>query len=77
MNGQVGFLANQRLDGKLIFLKLLRHSQSRKRDAMITLKEAKNYMRADYEEDNKLIQNLLFAAKSGNERWQNRRISIC
>lgn len=35
MNGQVGFLANQRLDGKLIFLKLLRHSQSRKRDAMI------------------------------------------
>ena len=44
---------------------------------MITLKEAKNYLRADYEEDNKLIQNLLSTAKSGNERWQNGRISIC
>ena len=64
MNGQVGFLANQRLDGKLIFLKLLRHSQSRKRDAMITLKEAKNYLRVDYEENDSLIQNLLSTAKN-------------
>ena len=27
---------------------------------MITLKEAKNYLRVDYEEDDKLIQNLLY-----------------
>lgn len=31
---------------------------------MITLKEAKNYLRVDYEEDDKLIQNLLFTAKN-------------
>ena len=31
---------------------------------MITLKEAKNYLRVDYEEDDKLIQNLLSAAKN-------------
>ena len=30
---------------------------------MITLKEAKNYLRVDYEEDDKLIQNLLTTAK--------------
>lgn len=30
---------------------------------MITLKEAKNYLRVDYEEDDKLIQNLLFTSK--------------
>ena len=30
---------------------------------MITLKEAKNYLRVDYEEDDKLIQNLLSTAK--------------
>ena len=31
---------------------------------MITLKEAKNYLRVDYEEDDKLIQSLLFTAKN-------------
>ena len=30
---------------------------------MITLKEAKNYLRVDYEEDDKLIQNLFFTSK--------------
>ena len=30
---------------------------------MIRLKEAKNYLRVDYEEDDKLIQNLLFTSK--------------
>ena len=30
---------------------------------MITLKEAKNYLRVDYEEEDKLIQNLLFTSK--------------
>ena len=30
---------------------------------MITLKEAKNYLRVDYEEDDKLIQNLLFTSR--------------
>lgn len=30
---------------------------------MITLKEAKNYLRVDYDEDDKLIQNLLFTSK--------------
>ena len=30
---------------------------------MITLKEAKNYLRVDYDEDDKLIQNLLSTAK--------------
>lgn len=30
---------------------------------MITLKEAKNYLPVDYEEDDKLIQNLLFTSK--------------
>ena len=30
---------------------------------MITLKEAKNYLRVDYEEDDKLIQNLIFTSK--------------
>ena len=30
---------------------------------MITLKEAKNYLRVDYEDDDKLIQNLLFTSK--------------
>ena len=30
---------------------------------MITLKEAKNYLRVDYDEDNKLIQNLLVTSK--------------
>ena len=30
---------------------------------MITLREAKNYLRVDYEEDDKLIQNLLFTSK--------------
>lgn len=30
---------------------------------MITLKEAKNYLRVDYEEDDKLINNLLSASK--------------
>lgn len=31
---------------------------------MITLKEAKNYLRVDFDEDDKLIQNLLFTAKN-------------
>ena len=31
---------------------------------MITLKEAKNYLRVDYDEDDKLIQNLLLTAKN-------------
>ena len=31
---------------------------------MITLKEAKNYLRVDYEEDDSLIQNLLSTAKN-------------
>ena len=30
---------------------------------MITLKEAKNYLRVDYDEDDKLIQNLLITSK--------------
>ena len=30
---------------------------------MITLKESKNYLRVDYDEDDKLIQNLLSTAK--------------
>ena len=30
---------------------------------MITLKEAKNYLRVDYDEDDKLIQNLLVTSK--------------
>ena len=30
---------------------------------MITFKEAKNYLRVDYEEDDKLIQNLLSTSK--------------
>ena len=30
---------------------------------MITLKEAKNYLRVDYDEDDKLIQNLLSTSK--------------
>ena len=30
---------------------------------MITLKEVKNYLRVDYEEDDSLIQNLLFTSK--------------
>jgi hypothetical protein len=30
---------------------------------MITLKEAKNYLRVDYDEDDKLIHNLLFTSK--------------
>ena len=30
---------------------------------MLTLKEAKNYLRVDYEEDDKLIQNLLSTSK--------------
>lgn len=64
MTGQVGFLASQRLDGKLILRKQSRHSPLRKRDAMITLKEAKNYLRVDYEEDDSLIQNLLSTAKN-------------
>lgn len=31
---------------------------------MITLKEAKNYLRVDHEEDDSLIQNLLSTAKN-------------
>ena len=31
---------------------------------MVTLKEAKNYLRVDHEEDDSLIQNLLFTAKN-------------
>ena len=31
---------------------------------MITLKEARNYLRVDYEEDDSLIQNLLSTAKN-------------
>ena len=31
---------------------------------MITLKEAKNYLRVDYDEDDRLIQTLLLTAKS-------------
>ena len=31
---------------------------------MITLKEAKNYLKVDYEEDDSLIQNLLSTAKN-------------
>ena len=31
---------------------------------MITLKEAENYLRVDYEEDDSLIQNLLSTAKN-------------
>ena len=31
---------------------------------MITLKEAKNYLRVDYEEDDSLMQNLLSTAKN-------------
>ena len=31
---------------------------------MITLKEAKNYLRVYYDEDDKLIQNLLLTAKN-------------
>ena len=31
---------------------------------MITLKEAKNYLRVDYDEDDSLIQNLLSTAKN-------------
>ena len=31
---------------------------------MITLREAKNYLRVDYEEDDSLIQNLLSTAKN-------------
>ena len=31
---------------------------------MITLKEAKNYLRVDYDEDDKLIKNLLLTAKN-------------
>ena len=31
---------------------------------MITLKEVKNYLRVDYEEDDSLIQNLLSTAKN-------------
>ena len=31
---------------------------------MITLKEAKNYLRVDYDEDDRLIQNLLLTAKN-------------
>lgn len=30
---------------------------------MITLKEAKNYLRVDYDEDDKLIQNLISTSK--------------
>ena len=30
---------------------------------MVTLKEAKNYLRVDHSEDDKLIQNLLFTSK--------------
>ena len=30
---------------------------------MITLKEAKNYLRVDYDEDDRLIQNLIFTSK--------------
>lgn len=30
---------------------------------MITLKESKNYLRVDYDEDDKLIQNLLSTSK--------------
>ena len=30
---------------------------------MITLKQAKNYLRVDYDEDDKLIQNLLSTSK--------------
>ena len=30
---------------------------------MITLKEAKNYLRVDYDEDDRLIQNLLSTSK--------------
>ena len=30
---------------------------------MITLKEAKNYLRVDYDEDDKVIQNLLSTSK--------------
>lgn len=30
---------------------------------MITLKEAKNYLRVDYDEDDKLIQNLLMTTR--------------
>ena len=30
---------------------------------MISLKEAKNYLRVDYDEDDKLIQNLLVTSK--------------
>ena len=31
---------------------------------MITLKETKNYLRVDYDEDDRLIQNLLSTAKN-------------
>ncbi len=31
---------------------------------MITLKEAKNYLRIDYDEDDRLIQSLLLTAKN-------------
>lgn len=45
---------------------------------MITLKEAKNYLRVDYEEDDKLIQKSSFYGKeSGYGRWQNGRIGTC
>ena len=64
MNGQVGFLASQRVDGKLILPEAVKTLTIRKRDAMITLKEAKNYLRVDYEEDDSLIQNLLSTAKN-------------
>lgn len=63
MNGQVGFLASQRVDGKLILPEAIK-TLTIKRDAMITLKEAKNYLRVDYEEDDSLIQNLLSTAKN-------------
>ena len=64
MTGQVGFLASQRVDGKLILPEAVKTLTIRKRDAMITLKEAKNYLRVDYEEDDSLIQNLLSTAKN-------------
>ena len=64
MNGQVGFLASQRVDGKLILPEAIKTLTIKKRDAMITLKEAKNYLRVDYEEDDSLIQNLLSTAKN-------------
>ena len=64
--GQVGFLASQRVDGKLILPEAvktmkLKENEIRRRGVcmLITLEEAKEYLKVEYEDEDTLIQTLI------------------